>query len=80
MCQSGCIEHRLGCIIESRNFIECVDMGECEARDMMLIIIACACVGVVLLIVFYICCLSRYIRCGKKKEETAKETEVVDAR
>ena len=50
MCSTNCVEHRLGCLIDSRNYAECIPLEECEARKTLNIVIVCVVVGLIIII------------------------------
>ena len=50
ICSTGCIERRFGCEDESREYAKCVPMEDCDAQQLVTIIVICALIGAAILI------------------------------
>ena len=71
VCSTGCVEYRLGCLRDSRNYAECVPLEECERRALVGIIL-----GSIIGAIFCGVCtvvIAQAI-CGKKSSDTVDDS------
>ena len=70
VCSTGCVEYRLGCLRDSRNYAECIPLEECQKSHLISIIFS-SIVGAV----FLFCCIGCIVSAVRGRNQSSSAVD-----